>query len=137
MIEYSNLVETLTQKQFQGFFVGWSKPPTSEKLLELLVNSPHRIIALDAETGSVVGFVYAISDGVLSAYIPLIEVLPEYQHQGIGSELLRRILERLSNYYMVDLCCDEELAAFYRRFGMTQVAGMVRRNYSRQSGCDS
>ena len=34
------------------------------------------------DAGRVVGFVTAISDGVLSAYIPLLEVLPEYQGAG-------------------------------------------------------
>ena len=42
------------------------------------------IIAIDENTNQVVGFVTAISDGVLSAYIPFLEVLPEYKSIGIG-----------------------------------------------------
>jgi predicted N-acetyltransferase YhbS len=72
-------------------------------------------LALDGD--NVVGFATAISDGVLSAFIPLLEVLPEYQHQGIGTELVRRLLTRLDTLYMVDLCCDAGLEAFYTRFG--------------------
>ena len=63
---------------------------------------------------SVVGFVTAVSDGVLSAYIPLLEVLPEYQDRGIGSELMRRILEQLDDLYMVDVLCDAESAGVLR-----------------------
>ena len=48
-----------------------------------------------------VGFVTAISDGVLSAFIPLLEVLPEWQGPGIGTELVRRILAELEDFYMV------------------------------------
>jgi ribosomal protein S18 acetylase RimI-like enzyme len=77
----------------------------------------------------VVGFVTAISDGVLSAYIPLLEVLPEYQGRGIGAELVRRLLDRLGGLYMVDLCCDEDVVGFYERLGLARWdAGMGLRN---------
>jgi ribosomal protein S18 acetylase RimI-like enzyme len=72
-------------------------------------------LALDGE--AVVGFVTAISDGVMSAFIPLLEVLPEYQHQRIGSELVQRLLVQLEDLYMIDLCCDAELEPFYSSLG--------------------
>jgi predicted N-acetyltransferase YhbS len=71
----------------------------------------------------VVGFITAISDGVLSAYIPLLEVLKPYQGQGIGGRLVQRMLDQLNGYYMIDLLCDPELESFYARFGM--VPGQV------------
>ena len=54
---------------------------------------------------------------VVSAFIPLLEVLPDYQHQGIGTELMRRLLARLDRFCMVDLCCDAGLEAFYSALG--------------------
>ncbi len=72
-------------------------------------------LALDGD--AVVGFVTAISDGVMSAFIPLLEVRPEYRHQGIGTELVRRLLAQLDEFYMVDLCCDADLEPFYRALG--------------------
>jgi ribosomal protein S18 acetylase RimI-like enzyme len=84
---------------------------------------------LAREPERVVGFVTAISDGVLSAYVPLLEVLPEYQGRGIGTELMRRLLARLEDLYMVDLCCDTDLEPFYRRLGLqTWDRGMGIRN---------
>lgn len=62
---------------------------------------------------AVVGFVTAISDGVMSAFIPLLEVMPEYQHRGIGTKLVRRLLGQLDDLYMIDLCCDADLESFY------------------------
>ena len=62
---------------------------------------------------AVVGFVTAISDGVMSAFIPLLEVMPEYQHRGIGTKLVRRLLGQLDDLYMIDLCCDADLEPFY------------------------
>ncbi len=71
-----------------------------------------------------VGIVSAISDGVLSAHIPLLEVLPEFQGRGIGSQLMRLVLKRLEVLYMVDLSCDPDLVPFYREFGMAELPAM-------------
>lgn len=80
------------------------------------------------KSGRVVGFVTAVGDGVLSAFIPLLEVLPEYQGRGVGSELVRRMLLLLEGTYMIDLCSDEGLAGFYERFGLDRWVGMGIRN---------
>ena len=81
-----------------------------------------------------VGFINAISDGVLSAYIPLLEVIEAYQGQGIGIELLHRMTHSLQHLYMIDLMCDEDLQPFYEKAGMNRATGMVLRNYAAQSG---
>jgi ribosomal protein S18 acetylase RimI-like enzyme len=134
MIVYAETAETLTAQQLSGFFVGWPNPPTPEKHLRLLEGSDEVVIAQDDATGQVVGFITAITDGVLSAYIPLLEVLPVYQGQGIGSELVRRMLAKLADLYMVDLLCDPNMQPFYERLGMYPTTGMLRRNYDRQAG---
>ena len=56
-----------------GFFVNWPNPPTPETHYQLLKNSYRVVLALDKKSQQVVGFINAISDGVLSAYIPLRE----------------------------------------------------------------
>jgi ribosomal protein S18 acetylase RimI-like enzyme len=127
-VEYTELLDGLEPHHLDGFFVGWPNPPSPERRLELLRGSAAVVLARDGER--VVGFVNAISDGVLSAYIPLLEVLPAYQGRGIGSELVRRIVARLERLYMIDLCCDAELEPFYRRLGFrTLDRGMGIRNY--------
>jgi ribosomal protein S18 acetylase RimI-like enzyme len=115
MITYMDTAVAIRRDQLEGFFLGWPAKPTPEKHVKLLRESYAVELALDGD--NVVGFATAISDGVLSAFIPLLEVLPEYQHQGIGTELVRRLLTRLDTLYMVDLCCDAGLEAFYTRFG--------------------
>ncbi|MGH2551038.1 MAG: GNAT family N-acetyltransferase, partial [Thermomicrobiales bacterium] len=94
----------------------------------------HIEIAVDAESGTVIGFITAITDGALSAYIPLLEVLPSYQRRGIGQELVRRMVHNLRHLYMIDLLCDVELQPYYARLGMRPATGMLLRNYDRQSG---
>lgn len=78
--------------------------------------------------------VITLSDGVLSAYIPLLEVLPEYQAQSIGKKLISKMKEELSHLYMIDLLCDEELLPYYEKQGMTKATGALIRNYKNQNG---
>jgi hypothetical protein len=42
-----------------------------------------------------------------------VEVRPEYQGQGIGGELMRRILDGTDRFYSVDLLCDTALVPYY------------------------
>jgi ribosomal protein S18 acetylase RimI-like enzyme len=70
----------------------------------------------------------------LSAYIPLLEVLPKYQKYGIGQELTRQMLKKLNHLYMIDLLCDQNLQDFYAKLEMKSASGMIIRNYSKQSG---
>ena len=131
-MEYTSSLEGIGATDLQGFFVGWPNPPSPETHLKLLHNSSHVVLAL--EEGQVIGFVTAISDGVLSAYIPLLEVLPAYQGRGIGAELVRRMLEGLRHLYMVDLLCDSALLPFYEKLGLRPGTGAFLRRYERQAG---
>lgn len=134
MIEYLDSAEDIIPAQLDGFFVGWPNPPTPETHLRLLHNSDAVVLAVDTATGQIVGFITAITDNVLAAYIPFLEVLPTYQHQGIGQTLVRRMLERLQDFYMIDLLCDADVQPFYAQLGMYRAVGMCVRNFDRQSG---
>lgn len=134
MITYRDSAEGLGAEQVRGFFVGWPDPPAPATHLRILRGSAAVALAVDESTGMVVGFATAIGDGVLSAYIPLLEVLPEYQGRGIGTALLTRLLDRLRDHYMIDVLCDPEVRPFYARLGLRPATGMAIRNYDRQSG---
>jgi ribosomal protein S18 acetylase RimI-like enzyme len=127
-------MEGITPEHLKGFFEGWPNPPSPETHLRILKGSDHVVLAIDIDTGQVVGFITAISDHVLTAHIPLLEVLPEYRGVGIGSELVRRMLEQLGYLYAVDLLCDTDVQPFYARLGMRPAPAMMVRNYARQSG---
>jgi GNAT superfamily N-acetyltransferase len=128
MIDYRTSAEGITPAQLHGFFVGWPNPPSPATHLRALTNSDVVVLAVDDQTANVVGFITAISDGVLCAFIPLLEVLPAYQHQGIGHELIGRMLARLQHLYAVDLICDADLQPFYAQFGLKPWTAMLLRN---------
>ena len=133
-VRYSSTTEGITPEQLEGFFQGWPNPPSPETHLLILEGSDHVVLAVDPGTGQVVGFITAISDGVLTAHIPLLEVLPAYRRSGIGSELVRRMLKQLGHLYAIDLICDTDLQPFYARLEMQPTPAMMVRHYDRQSG---
>ena len=127
-IQFLNQLDTYSPEHFEGFCVGWPNPIPPKSLWSAIHNAAHKWIAVDTSADRVVGFIYAISDGIVSAYVPLLEVRPEYQSLGIGSELVRRLLSELDDYYMVDIVCDENLQGFYARHHFEAYHAMIRRN---------
>ena len=81
------------------------------------------------DDSTLLGFITAITDGHFAAYIPLLEVRPDWQHHGIGSELSRAMLARLRNCYMIDLVCDDNVVAFYERLGGTRLNAVSWRHF--------
>src|SRR5215217_6691944 len=102
MIDYVDSLAGIEPGHLGGFFVVWTHPPSPETHLRLLSGSDYVVLAVDQESRQVVGYVTALTDGVLSSFIPLLEVLPAYQGRGIGTALMTRILERLGHLPNVD-----------------------------------
>lgn len=113
----------LKADELRGFCVGWKDPLDPQTLWDALKGSYRYVVARD-DHGQLVGFANAISDGVFAAYIPLVEVLPEHQSMGVGSAIMRALLDDLKSMRIVDLMCDPPLQGFYRRFGMHGMTGM-------------
>jgi GNAT superfamily N-acetyltransferase len=133
MIRYTEDPAEVDGSMLGGFFVGWPRPPSSAQHLAVLRGSFRVVLAIDDQHGRVVGFVNMISDGVLTAFIPWLEVLPEYQGQGIGTELMRRVLD-CEQMYSIDLVCDEPLLPYYASLGMTAIPGAGIRRPSALQG---
>jgi GNAT superfamily N-acetyltransferase len=128
VIYYTDDLASVREDMLQGFFVGWPRRPSAGQHLAVLRESYRSVVAIDDADDRVVGFVNMLSDGVLTAFIPWLEVLPGYQGQGIGGELMRRILEGTGRFYSVDLVCDAALVPYYRRFGMRGASSALLRH---------
>lgn len=128
IIIYSDQLDQLTPLQLDGFFVGWPNPPSNAKRLKILQGSYAVWLAYDG--GTLVGLINAISDGVLTAHIPLLEVLPSHQGRGIGSVLVKRMQQSLANLYAIDVVCDDDVKAFYKKLGLFECNAMILRNYA-------
>jgi ribosomal protein S18 acetylase RimI-like enzyme len=124
MIRYTDDLASVSEDMLgEEFFATWPRKPTPAQHLAVLRGSYRSVVAIDDADNRVAGFVNMLSDGVLTAFIPWLEVLPRYQDQGIGRELMRRILEGTERFYSVDLVCDEPLVPYYERLGMRGLSG--------------
>lgn len=128
MIRYAVGLGDTSVDALDGFFAGWPHPSTCHALHRALARSTTCVLAREGD--EVVGFVNALSDGALAAYLPLLEVREGHQGRGIGTELVRRVLAELGDVYMVDVVCDDSVAPFYERLGLARLNGMALRNRS-------
>jgi GNAT superfamily N-acetyltransferase len=125
MIRYASSLEGISSNMLSGFFAGWRNPPTPDVHLKLLQGSDVVELAVDAEMDRVVGYATGLTDHILTLYISYLEVLPGYQRQGIGTELLRRIMKGCEGLYATSVHCDAPLQTFYSRLGMRPLGGMA------------
>lgn len=132
-LSYQTTTDGLSADKLTGeFFQDWPNPPSPETHLRILEGSDHKVVAV--REGQVIGFITAISDGVLSAFITLLEVVPDEQGKGIGQSLMTQLLEDIGDIYMVDLMCDANFSRFYAELGFATSTGMSRRDYAMQAG---
>ena len=133
-VSYVHDMSAVRAGQLVGFFDGWPSAPSAETHLAMLRASGIAVVAIDTQSSRVIGYVTALTDGVLAAYVSQLEVLPEYRGRGIGSTLMSHVIDRTRGLYMLDLVCDPELEPFYRRVGLESATAMIRRNRERQGG---
>lgn len=86
------------------------------------------MVLIAEEEGLVVGFLTALTDGALCAFITLLEVMPGYRQRGIGSQLVEAFITECRDLYSCDLICDEDLKDFYERAGFIPYSAMIMRN---------
>jgi len=71
-------------------------------------------------SGQMIGFGRAISDGAYQAAIYDVAVIPEYQRQGVGTEIMKQILVRLSSCNVI-LYAAPGKEGFYRTLGLRKM----------------
>ncbi|MCP9472696.1 MAG: GNAT family N-acetyltransferase [Nitrospira sp.] len=113
--------------QLLGLFhqAPWAKDRTAEETEEMLRHTDLTVCAWDRER--LVGFGRVLTDFVYRATIWDVIVDQAYQKQGIGSEIVRRILDhpRLQRVELFWLCTRRP--GFYEKLGFSskEQAGMV------------
>lgn len=130
-IRYTTSLEGVTEEMLIGFFEGWKTKSVVNRHLQMLRGSDKVVLAIEESGRHVVGIINALCDGVNSAFIPMLEVVPKYRKQEIGRELVRRMLEELKEYPCIDLACEPEMQPFYEKCGMRRSTGMMIREHSR------
>jgi ribosomal protein S18 acetylase RimI-like enzyme len=127
--------ELPTAEQYWGLFqtTGWNAEyhATPQELLKALAHSWYCLAAYDDE--HLVGFGRIVTDQVLHAMIYDLIVDPDYQRQGLGSQILDRLVARCqeANIRDIQLFCARGKQAFYEKHGFvirpTDAPGMQYR----------
>lgn len=83
------------------------------------------LLTLGAYDGDqLLGIIRTVGDGFSVVFIQDILVYPEHQGQGVGTALVKAVLERYSHVYQIELLADNtpKTVAFYESLGFHQVA---------------
>lgn len=98
--------------------VGWTNYTNQTQMLEQsLAHSLAIYVARDGK--EIVGLVRLVGDGFSSVFVQDLIVLPSYQRQGIGSNLMKEALADYKDAYQIQLATEqtEKNLGFYRTLG--------------------
>ena len=98
--------------------VGWSNYyEHPEMLKKAYAGSLCTLAAYEDET--LTGIIRCVGDGYSILFIQDILVYPEYQRRGIGTALMKAVLEKYSHVYQIELATDntEKTISFYKSLG--------------------
>ena len=95
-----------------------------EMLLKAYENSLLTLGAYD--DNKLVGIIRTVGDGFSIVFIQDILVLPEYQHKGIGTQLIHEIMDRFPDVYQMELMTDNtaKTVSFYQSVGFVKADDM-------------
>lgn len=96
----------------------WSSAKKPKTLMAALRNA-HSLVTARVE-GRLIGLGNAISDGYLVVYYPHLLVHPEFQGQGIGKEIVKRLQERYQDFHQQMLTADGDAIGFYEKLGFVR-----------------
>lgn len=98
--------------------VGWTNYTNQPQMLEQAL-SHSLVIYLAFDGDAVVGLIRLVGDGFSSVFVQDLIVLPTYQRQGIGSDLMKEALGDFKEAYQVQLATEqtEKNVGFYRSMG--------------------
>ncbi len=101
----------------------WSSAEKPDQLYRALTNSHSLVTAWNGDR--LVGLANAISDGHLVVYYPHVSVHPDYHRQGIGRELMARLMQRYEGFHRHTVVADKEAARFFSSCGFERAGRTV------------
>lgn len=127
--EYQNYNEDEIISLYKS--VGWTNYTNNSKMLkEAYANSLKILGAYDDE--KLLGVIRVVGDGHSVVFIQDILIYPKYQRQGIGTALLKQILQDYKHVYQKHLLTEntEKTIQFYKSLGFTMDTDMECRAFS-------
>ena len=101
--------------------VGWTA--YTENMAALEQGYRNSLLVLAAyEKETLLGIIRVVGDGYTIVWIQDILVFPAWQRQGVGTALLKAVLERFPDVRQIELATDNtpETTSFYKSLGFTE-----------------
>ena len=119
--EYKEYQEDEIQTLYAA--VGWTA--YTENLPALERGFQNSLLVLAAyEDGELIGLIRAVGDGATVVFVQDLLVAPQKQRQGVGTALLKAVLDRYSNVRQLLLTTDStpKTIAFYKSLGFSDLS---------------
>ena len=103
--------------------VGWTAYTDEPQVLKQ--GFQNSLLVLAAYEGEeLLGIIRVVGDGVTVVFIQDLLVFPEKQRNGVGTALVKAVLERYPVVRQIELTTDQtpETAAFYKSLGFSEFA---------------
>jgi len=128
--EYTDYIENEVLPLYQS--VGWTNYTKKPVLLKEAYKHSLKIYAAYMNE-QLVGIIRVVGDGFSVVFVQDLLVYPEYQGKGIGTALLKRILEEYNGVYQFHLLTDntEKNIAFYKSLGFVMDTDINCRTFSK------
>ena len=112
--------------------VGWTAYTDAPEVLHRgFERSLLTLAAYEGET--LAGLVRAVGDGETIVLVQDLLVFPQYQRRGIGTALMRAMMDRFANVRQFQLLTDdtEKTLAFYRSLGLYDLSSLGCQGFMR------
>ena len=110
-------IHNFSQNDLQELFlsVEWSSGHYPEKLVTAMKNFETVYTAWEGD--KLVGLICAMDDGIMTAYIHYLLVRPDYQHLGIGKQLVKKMKDTYKDYLRLVIVAYNDEIGFYESCG--------------------
>lgn len=112
--------EKINMEEIKALYtsVGWTNYTDHPEMLKNAYEHSLKIYGAYVE-GKLAGIIRVVGDGYSILYIQDILIFPEYQRKGIGTKLLKKILDEYDEVYQKILLTDNkpDTVAFYKSLG--------------------
>lgn len=125
--------EEISYEALQELFIkcGWGDRGGSFFLKKAFLHSNHALFAITFDR-ELIGCIRALSDGVYYATIHDLVVDPAWQKRGVGTALLKTMMDYLRHIPTVLVPALPESTGFYQRLGFTRHRFAMARFLSRE-----
>ncbi len=105
--------------------VGWTAYTKDPSALEQGYKNSLLVLAA-YENNELLGVIRVVGDGFTIVFVQDILVFPDKQRRGVGTALLKAVLDRFSQVRQIELTTDNtpKTLAFYKSLGFSEFSGI-------------